>query len=63
MVQRARAWGTHKPPLVRGNTVAIEYMSASSDKEPFSVDIIEFENGKIRSFRAYAGWRARFGDG
>ncbi len=51
-------WGEHKPPLVRGNTVAIEYMRASSDGERFSVDIVEIHDGMIQSLRAYVGWRA-----
>ncbi|WP_394840795.1 nuclear transport factor 2 family protein [Pendulispora brunnea] len=57
-MKRGVPWGGHEPPLVRGNTVAIEFRSASSDAEPFSVDIIEVRDGKIQSLRAYAGWRA-----
>jgi ketosteroid isomerase-like protein len=53
-----RPWGGHEPPLIQGNTVAIEYRSASSDAERFSVDIIEVRDGRIQSLRAYAGWRA-----
>jgi hypothetical protein len=56
--KRGRPWGGHEPPIIRGNTVAIEYRSASSDAEKFSVDIIEVRDGKIQSLRAYAGWRA-----
>ena len=56
--KRGRPWGGHEPPIIRGNTVAIEYRSASSDAETFSVDIIEVRDGKIQSLRAYAGWRA-----
>ena len=58
ITQRGTPWGKHGPPLIRGNTVAIEYMRASSDSEPFSVDIIEVRDGKIQSLRAYLGWRA-----
>jgi ketosteroid isomerase-like protein len=56
--KRGRPWGGHEPPIIRGNTVAIEYRSASSDAEKFSVDIIEVKDGTIQSLRAYAGWRA-----
>ena len=56
--KRGRPWGGHEPPIIRGNTVAIEYRGASSDAEKFSVDIIEVREGKIQSLRAYAGWRA-----
>lgn len=42
----------------RGNTVAIECMRASTNGEPFSVDIIEIHDGTIQSLRAYVGWRA-----
>jgi hypothetical protein len=58
MMQRGRPWGKHGPPLIRGNTVAIEYMSASSDRDSFSVDLIEIRDGRIQSLRAYPGWRA-----
>lgn len=56
--KRGTPWGGHEPPIVRGNTAAIEYTSASSDTAKFSVDIIEVKDGKIQSLRAYAGWRA-----
>ena len=58
LAKRGRPWGGHAPPIIRGNTVAIEYRSASSEAETFSVDMIEVEDGKIQSLRAYAGWRA-----
>lgn len=58
LMQRGRPWGGHEPPIIRGNTVAIEYRSAASDTEKFSVDIIEVRDGMIQSLRAYAGWRA-----
>ena len=58
LMARGTPWGGHEPPIIRGNTVAIEYHSASSDAEKFSVDIIEMRDGKIQSLRAYAGWRA-----
>lgn len=57
LMKRGVPWGGHEPPIVRGDAVAIEYRSASSDAEKFSVDIIEVRNGKIQSLRAYAGWR------
>lgn len=58
LMQRGTPWGGHEPPIIRGNTAAIEYRTASSDAEKFSVDIIEVRDGKIQSLRAYAGWRA-----
>jgi ketosteroid isomerase-like protein len=58
VLQRGTPWGGHEPPIVRGNTAAIEYWSASPDNEKFSVDIIEVRDGKVQSLRAYAGWRA-----
>lgn len=56
--KRGRPWGRHEPPIIRGNTVIVEYTSASSDADKFSVDIIEVRDGQIQSLRAYAGWRA-----
>jgi ketosteroid isomerase-like protein len=58
LMQRGTPWGGHEPPIIRGNTAAIEYRTASSDAEKFSVDIVEVRDGKIQSLRAYAGWRA-----
>jgi hypothetical protein len=58
LVKRGRPWGAHGPPLIRGDTAAIEYSSASSDSEKFSVDFIDVKAGKVQSLRAYAGWRA-----
>lgn len=58
LVERGVPWGGHEPPLVRGNRVAIEFKTASSERDTFSVDILEIANGKIQSLRAYAGWRA-----
>ncbi len=58
LMRRGRPWGGHEPPIVRGNIVAVEYRTASSDAEKFSVDIIELRDGVIHSLRAYAGWRA-----
>jgi ketosteroid isomerase-like protein len=58
LMKRGVPWGRHEPPIVRGNTVAVEYSGASSDAEKFSVDILEVRDGKIQSLRAYAGWRA-----
>ena len=58
LMKRGTPWGGHEPPIVRGNTIAIEHRTASSDTEKFSVDIIEVSDGKIQSLRAYAGWRA-----
>lgn len=56
--KRGKPWGGHEPPIIRGNTVAIEYRTPSSETDKFSVDIIEVRDGKIQSLRAYAGWRA-----
>jgi ketosteroid isomerase-like protein len=58
LARRGVPWGRHEPPLIRGSTVAIEYMRASSDSEQFSVDVIEIEDGLIHRLRAYLGWRA-----
>ena len=58
LMKRGTPWGGHEPPIVRGNTIAVEYRALSSDTEKFSVDIIEVRDGKIQSLRAYAGWRA-----
>jgi ketosteroid isomerase-like protein len=61
LMERGVPWGGHEPPIIRGNTVAVEFRTASSDSEMFSVDIIELKDGKIQSLRAYAGWRALAG--
>jgi len=58
LLKRGVPWGGHEPPIIRGDTVAVEFRDASSDAEKFSVDIIEVRDGKIQSLRAYAGWRA-----
>jgi hypothetical protein len=58
LMRGGRAWGGHEPPLVRGNTVALEFHPPNSDREHYSVDIIELRDGKIQSLRAYVGWRA-----
>jgi len=58
LIEHGVPWGSHHPPLVRGNMAAIEFKTVSSDRDTFSVDILELEGGKIRSLRAYAGWRA-----
>ena len=61
LVERGTPWKGHDPPIVRGNTIAVEYKAKSSESEKFSVDIIELKDGKIHSLRAYAGWRAVMG--
>ena len=58
LLARGTPWGGHAPPIVRGNTIAVEYTAASSSTEKFSVDVIDVKDGKIHSLRAYAGWRA-----
>jgi ketosteroid isomerase-like protein len=58
LMERGTPWRGHDPPIVRGNTIAVEYRSASADGEKLSVDIIEVKDGKVQSLRAYAGWRA-----
>jgi len=58
LLKRGVPWGGHEPPIIRGDTVAVEFRDGSSDAEKFSVDIIEVRDGKIQSLRAYAGWRA-----
>jgi hypothetical protein len=58
LAQRGIPWGGHDAPIIRGNTVVIEFKTPGSDTDTFSVDVIEVRNGKIQSLRAYAGWRA-----
>lgn len=58
LVEQGVPWGGHAPPLVRGNMAAVEFKTRASDQDTFSVDILEIQNGKIKSLRAYAGWRA-----
>jgi hypothetical protein len=58
ILKRGRPWGGYAPPIVRGNTAAVEYTSPSSDGDHVSVDIIEVKNGMIQRLRAYVGWRA-----
>jgi ketosteroid isomerase-like protein len=53
-----RGWGGHEAPLVRGTTIALEFRGPASEADHYSVDIIELKDGKIRSLRAYVGWRA-----
>jgi ketosteroid isomerase-like protein len=55
-------WTGHEPPIVRGDTAAVEFRSGPADAEKFSVDIITVKNGRIQSLRAYAGWRALAAD-
>jgi ketosteroid isomerase-like protein len=61
LMKRGVPWGGHRPPIIRGDTVAVEFMTATSDEETYSVDIIEVRDGKIQSLRAYVGWRALAG--
>jgi ketosteroid isomerase-like protein len=58
LVERGVPWGSHEPPLVRGDRVAVEFKTRTSERDTFSVDILEISGGKIKSLRAYAGWRA-----
>lgn len=58
LLERGRPWGGHRPPMIRGDTVAVEFTTRSSPDETFSVDVIEVREGKIKSLRAYSGWRA-----
>jgi len=60
LMRRGLPWGTHAEPIVRGNTVVVEFKSAR-DGQPYSVDVIELTGGKIQSLRAYTGWRALSG--
>lgn len=57
LMSGGKAWGGHEPPLVRGDTIAIEFKRPASDTDHYSVDIIELKDGKIQSLRAYLGWR------
>jgi ketosteroid isomerase-like protein len=57
--QRGPRWGRHEPPVVRGNTLFIEYRRALPEGEQLDyVDVIEVESGAITSLRAYWGWKA-----
>jgi ketosteroid isomerase-like protein len=59
LMQRGTPWGKHEPPIIRGHTVALEFRGPPAEGEPFfSVDIIDVEDGKIQSLRAYSGWHA-----
>lgn len=58
LVDRGVPWGSHSRPLVSGNRAAVEFKTPGSDEDTYSVDILELEGEKIRSLRAYAGWRA-----
>lgn len=58
LVEHGVPWGSHEPPLVRGNRVAVEFKTKASERDTFSVDMLEIADGRIRSLRAYAGWRA-----
>jgi hypothetical protein len=59
LMRNGTPWGEHAPPLIRGNTVAIEFRRPPSDGGQFySVDVIEIRESKIQTLRAYAGWRA-----
>jgi hypothetical protein len=57
LMSGGRGWGGHEPPLIRGNTIAIEFRRPSSE-DHYSVDIIELRHGRIQSLRAYLGWRS-----
>jgi len=57
LMSGGKGWGGHEPPLIRGNTIAIEFRRPSSE-DHYSVDIIELRDGKIQSLRAYLGWRS-----
>jgi len=59
LLQRGTPWSGHDPPLVRGNTVALEFRGPAAEGATFfSVDILETKDGKIQSLRAYSGFRA-----
>jgi hypothetical protein len=55
LMQRGTPWASHAPPVVRGDTVFVEYKDAGN--HPYSVDVLQLQNGKIQSLRAYLGWR------
>lgn len=58
LLERGTPWAKHERPIIQGNRAALEFKSAPSDGEQFySVDIIEVRGEKIRSLRAYTGWR------
>ncbi len=59
VLQRVKSWGQHEPPVVRGNTIVVEYKRVVPTGEQLDyVDVFDVEDGKIKSLRAYYGWRA-----
>jgi len=60
LMQGGRAWGGHEPPLIRDDTIVIEFKRPGSEGEHYSVDIIELRDGRSRaSARTRAGVRSR----
>jgi ketosteroid isomerase-like protein len=52
-------WGRHEAPVVRGNTIFVEYRRVQPGGEQLDyVDVFEVSGGLIQSLRAYWGWRA-----
>jgi hypothetical protein len=52
-------WGRHEAPVVRGNTIFVEYRHVQPGREQLDyVDVFEVSGGLIQSLRAYWGWRA-----
>lgn len=59
VLARGVIWGRHEAPLVRGQTVYVEYRRVQPDGEQLDyVDVFELEGGLIKSLRAYWGWRS-----
>jgi ketosteroid isomerase-like protein len=59
VIARGVRWGKHEPPVVRGDTIVIEYRRVLPEGEQRDyVDVIEVEQGRIKSLRAYWGWHA-----
>jgi ketosteroid isomerase-like protein len=59
LVERGSGWGRHEPPVVRGNTMFVEYRRATPEGEQLDyVDVFEIDGGQIKNLRAYWGWRS-----
>ena len=59
VLARGVKWGHHEAPVVRGNTMFVEYRRVLSGREQLDyVDVFDTAGGLIKSLRAYWGWRA-----
>jgi hypothetical protein len=59
VLERVKDWGQHEAPVIRGDTIVVEYKRVVPTGEQLDyVDVFDVEDGKIKSLRAYWGWRA-----